>query len=200
MKNIKKNQIIIYIIAFMLVVFGYLNYVPSGNLKSVIQTSGTEDEISKTANIGDAQLVSSDVQEEKIENDIVSEDIVSTDPKVVNDDVDYFKSSRLERDTMYSQILETYNDILNSNNSLEVQKQSAQEEITKINNIKNGIMISENLIKTKGFEDVVIFVNKDSISAIIKDDNLSQEEVAQIQNIICRELNSKVENIHISNK
>lgn len=200
MKNIKKNQIIIYIIAFMLVVFGYLNYVPSGNLKSVIQTSGTEDEISKTANIGDAQLVSSDVQEEKIENDIVSEDIVSTDPKVVNDDVDYFKSSRLERDTMYSQMLETYNDILNSNNSLEVQKQSAQEEITKINNIKNGIMISENLIKTKGFEDVVIFVNKDSISAIIKDDNLSQEEVAQIQNIICRELNSKVENIHISNK
>lgn len=200
MKNIKKNQIIIYIIAFMLVVFGYLNYVPSGNLKSVIQTSGTEDEISKTANIGDAQLVSSDVQEEKIENDIVSEDIISTDAKVVNDDVDYFKSSRLERDTMYSQMLETYNDILNSNNSLEVQKQSAQEEITKINNIKNGIMISENLIKTKGFEDVVIFVNKDSISAIIKDDNLSQEEVAQIQNIICRELNSKVENIHISNK
>lgn len=200
MKNIKKNQIIIYIIAFMLVVFGYLNYVPSGNLKSVIQTSGTEDEISKTANIGDAQLVSSDVQEEKIENDIVSEDIISTDTKVVNDDVDYFKSSRLERDTMYSQMLETYNDILNSNNSLEVQKQSAQEEITKINNIKNGIMISENLIKTKGFEDVVIFVNKDSISAIIKDDNLSQEEVAQIQNIICRELNSKVENIHISNK
>lgn len=200
MKNIKKNQIIIYIIAFMLVVFGYLNYVPSGNLKSAIQTSGTEEEVSRTANIGDAQLVSSDVQEEKIENDIVSEDIISTDAKVVNDDVDYFKSSRLERDTMYSQMLETYNDILNSNNSLEVQKQSAQEEITKINNIKNGIMISENLIKTKGFEDVVIFVNKDSISAIIKDDNLSQEEVAQIQNIICRELNSKVENIHISNK
>ena len=97
-------------------------------------------------------------------------------------------------------MLETYEKVLNSSNSLETQKQTATEEITKINNTKNSIMICENLIMTKGFENVVIFVNDDSISVVVKDDNLNTEKVAQIQNIISRELKSKVENIHISNK
>ena len=113
------------------------------------------------------------------------------------ENIDYFSTSRLERDTMYSQMLETYEKILNSSNSLETQKQSASEEIKKINNIKNSIMISENLIKIKGFDEVIIFVNGESISVIVKDEQLSAEEVAQIQNIISREMNAKVENIHM---
>lgn len=101
---------------------------------------------------------------------------------------------------MYSQMIETYEKILNSTNSMETQKTSASTEISKINNTKNAIMISENLIKTKGFEDVVIFVNNESVSVIVKDDDLTKEEVAQIQNIVSRELNVKAENLHISSK
>ena len=74
------------------------------------------------------------------------------------------------------------------------------QEITKINQTKNSIMICENLIKTKGFENVIIFVNGESISVIVGIGDLKQEEVAQIQNIVARELNCKVENIHISTK
>ena len=61
-------------------------------------------------------------------------------------------------------------------------------------------MICENLIQTKGFEDCVIFVNGDSVSIIVKKDELAKEDVAQIQNIISREMNSQIENIHIANK
>lgn len=35
-------------------------------------------------------------------------------------------------------------------------------------------MITENLIKTKGFEEVVIFVNDSSVSAIVKADTLTR--------------------------
>jgi len=35
---------------------------------------------------------------------------------------------------------------------------------------------------------------------IIEASELSKEQVAQIQNIISREMNAKAENIHISNK
>ena len=58
----------------------------------------------------------------------------------------------------------------------------------------------QNLIKTKGFENGIVFVNGDSISVVVEDEQLSPEEVAQIQNIISREMNAKIENIHISNK
>lgn len=191
MKFLKKNQVILYVIALMLVVAAYLNYSPSGDLNGSLQASSDAEEMMQLANIGDAQLVDS--------NDIADENV--TDKK--NNEDDYFTASKLERDTMYSQMLETYEKVINSSNSLETQKQSATQEITKINETKNKIMICENLIKTKGFENNVIFVNGDSISIVIgKNDGqeLKQEEVAQIQNIIAREMNSQVKNIHISSK
>ena len=61
-------------------------------------------------------------------------------------------------------------------------------------------MICENLIKTKGIEDLVIFVNDKSISVVVRKDKLEQEQIAQIQNIIAREMEAELENIHISNK
>ena len=220
MKLFKKNQVVIYVIALMLVVAGYLNFTANGDLKSAVQTSSSEEELDKMANIGDAQLVSSTaIGEENTtgenisstsnlisenntseNNKITDNNTMSTSSNVYQNDKDYFSTSKLDRDTMYSQMLETYENILNSKNSLETQKQSASEEIKKINNIKNSIMICENLIKTKGFDDVVIFVNGESISVIVEDEQLSPEEVAQIQNIISREMKANVENIHISNK
>lgn len=210
----KKNQIIIYTIALMLVVAGYLNYTTNNDsINSAMQTSSSEEELTQMANIGDAQLVSSNAVDENnntsdnnvVENtistqNIVSNDTVKTSTTNVKNSNDYFTTSKLERDTMYSQILETYEKVLNSSNSLETQKQSATDEITKINNTKNSIMICENLIQTKGFENSIIFVNGDSISVVIRADTLSKEQVAQVQNIISREMNAKVENIHISNK
>lgn len=210
MKLFKKNQIIIYVIALMLVVAGYLNFTANGDLNSAVQTASSEEELDKMANIGDAQLVSSNVVSEEnnsIYEDSTLEDITTTNSNVIStssnvskNNKDYFSTSKLDRDTMYSQMLETYEKILNSNNSLETQKQSASEEIKKINDVKNSIMICENLIKTKGFEDIIIFVNGESISVIVEDEQLDAEEVAKIQNIISREMNAKVENIHISNK
>lgn len=131
-----------------------------------------------------------------------SDEEISSDTKQTNSTVsdDYFVKSKLERDTMYSQMIESYEKILNSNNALETQKQVATQEISEINNIKNSIMICENLIKTKGFENNIIFVNGDSISIIIGTQEIQQEEVAQIQNIISREMKAEIENIHISTK
>ena len=65
---------------------------------------------------------------------------------------------------------------------------------------KNSIMIAENLIKVKGFEDLIIFVNGENVSIIVKADKLEEKDIAQIQNIITRELGASVENINISNK
>ena len=220
MKVFKKNQIIIYVIALMLVVAGYLNFTANGDLNSAVQTASSEEELDKMANIGDAQLVSSNVISEEnmaeenissinnsvLENDtignntITDNNAISTNSNVSKNNKDYFSTSKLDRDTMYSQMIETYEKILNSDNSLETQKQSASEEIKKINDVKNSIMICENLIKTKGFDDVIVFVNNESISVIVEDEQLDTEEVAKIQNIISREMNAKVENIHISNK
>ena len=214
MKLLKKNQVIIYVIVLMLMTVAYLNYTTQTEEQSVetsMQMEARDD--SNTSNIGDATLVSSnDVSTDNetdnnisntnstniVENEITT-NTTQTNSTVTSSD-DYFTKSKLERDTMYSQMLETYENVLNSSNSLETQKQSATDEIKKINDTKNSIMICENLIQTKGFENNVIFVNGDSISVVIRSDEMTQEEVAQVQNIISREMKAEIENIHISTK
>ena len=65
MKLFKKNQIIIYVIALMLVAAGYLNYTTTNDMNSLIQTSSREEEITEMANIGDATkgIVIKDINE-----------------------------------------------------------------------------------------------------------------------------------------
>lgn len=124
--------------------------------------------------------------------------IVQTNGTAANDE--YFIKSRLERDTMYSQMIESYQKILDKTTISESQKQVAQKEIVKVNEQKNAIMITENLIKTKGIEDLVIFINDKSINIIIKAKELKAEQIAQVQNIVTRELKAKISDIHITNK
>lgn len=213
MKILKKNQIIVYIIVFILMVVGYLNYSQNVDKQMSLETSTKmeSNDDTEVADIGDAVLVNSNNVTNT--NDVISENNTTSKEQNQNtenndetietsniSDNDYFVQSKLERDKMYSQMLEIYDKILNNVNSLETQKQSATEEIKRINYEKNSIMICENLIKTKGFESSIIFINNDSINIIVGADELKQEEIAQIQNIISREMNAKVENIHIVNK
>ena len=136
--------------------------------------------------------------QEKEENKTEQDNTAQTNAGITTDE--YFTKSRLERESMYSQMIESYQKILEKTNVSETQRVSAQKEITKINEQKNAIMITENLIKTKGFEDLIIFINDKSVNVIIKSKPLKAEQIAQIQNIITRELKAKIEDIHISNK
>ncbi len=192
LKNIKSNQIILFVVALMLVSAGYLSYSMKGT--PVSSNIVSENEVSS---IGDARLVSSN---NIIDSNSLNEVSVVTSSSSSSRTDDYFASSRLGRDTMYSQMIESYQNLLDNQNVSEEQKTVATQEITEINNTQNSIMICENLIKTKGISDVVIFVNDKSINVIVKADTLEQDTIAQIQNIIAREMNAEIENIHISNK
>ena len=213
MKIIKRNQLIILVISLMLITAGYLNFTSDSN---------TSKETAKLfAELGDATLVSTNAivenDETEMENtvasnnavventasndvssDIAEENTVETNAEAVDDT--YFTTSKLERENMYSQMLETYQQIYNNTEASTDQKTSAIEEIAKINKTKNAIMIAENLLSAKGFKNIVIFVNENSISVIAGETELKPEQIAQIQNIVSRELNVDAGIIHISTK
>ena len=106
MKILKKNQIIIFVIAFMLIAAGYLNYT-TGDQKDFLATSKIMDS-EEVAGIGDAKLVSSNsVQDEtnvtnQEQNDIVENNENVKEVSNSNGTLDdYFISSKIGRDTMY---------------------------------------------------------------------------------------------------
>lgn len=231
--NLKKNQVVIFVVALMLVTAGYLNF---SNQQNLLPTSSLADS-EQMAAIGDATLVSAnqtttnstitDMKNDMGSNTAQSKDSaksnlqtnsnVQTNENVqtnsqmpVNQtnqtnntpqtDNSYYTQSKLDREKMYSQMLENYQKILEADNLSTEEKATAQEEIKKINNEKNAIMIAENLIKTKGFEEVLLFVNNGNVSVVVRADKLDESQIAQIQNIVTRELNVKVTKINVSMK
>ena len=224
----KKNQVIISVIALMLIAAGYMSYTTDINndLKTAVlkdaeeyaelgdaqlvssQVANNENtetqEESKNANDGNLQengknenVPSGDKNSDTTNMQETNE---AVDTSTQNSESSYFTESRLEREKMYSQMLESYQKILENSQITDTQKEIAQNEVSKINKTKNAIMIAENLIKNKDFSDVVIFVNGNSVNVVVKEKTLKTEQIAQIQNIVTREIENDIENIHISCK
>lgn len=234
----RKNQIVLLTLALMLVTAGYMNYNNSNNEMNLT-----------LAELGDAQLVSTNVTSENESVDTSASDTNkenstneantantnseetgtnnnkengtteansnvnattetnsnsgenSNSNVEVNSNQDYYTQTRLERQTMYSQMLEAYQKILENEKIPTDQKTVASNEIKNINDRINAISIAENLIKTKGFEDVILLINDNNINVVVKQkDKLSDEQVAQITNIVSRELKAEIEDIHITMK
>lgn len=197
-ENIK--QIILTILAIVFIFIGYFNYSLDVDVQEEKVAKVERNELT----LGDVQLVNAEPS--NIENGVV----VSNEDLEIKNEIernigevtkeDYYEETRLERNRMYSEMLEIYQDLIDSSETPQDQKAIAAQEISNINKRKNGIMISENLIKNKGFEDVVVLVNDNNVSVVVKSYTLNQEQISKIQNIIERELNIDIKNINISNK
>lgn len=192
MKKENMKHMILVLVAVALIGIGYLNY----DYEPTIEVASVNNQMDEST-LGDVQLVNSNA----VKSDIVPNEETQTTITNSNTSSDqYFSTTRLERETMYSQMLETYQKMVDSNEITNEQKAIAIQEINRITTMKNAIMIAENLIKNKNFEDVVILVSNDNASVVVKSSGLNKDQIAQIQNIVCRELGIKMENINISQK
>lgn len=157
-------------------------------------------------NLGDVQLVNTEPVTDYNTGNIVPNDeleVPDEEEKIQTEKIEehnYFEETKLERERMLSEMVETYQNVIDSAETPSDQKAIAVQEISNIAKMKNGIMISENLIKNKGFEDVVILINNKVVSVVVKSYTLNKEEISKIQNIIERELEVETKNINISNK
>lgn len=202
LKKFKKSEIAIYAISLMLVAAGYFNY-STFNQKTEETYSEDVGNISEQyANVGDAVLVSNNETENIAdENTKTTTSSSETTETKTENETDYYANVKLDRDKMYAEMISNYEKIINNQNASEAQKSIATQEITKINNTKNAIMISENLIGTKGFNNCVILVNDGSVNVVVNvQGGLNKENVAKLQNIVSRELKVEIDNIHITEK
>ena len=224
-KIMKKNQVVILALALMLMTAGYMNYTNNHENENMLLASlGDAQLVSANAVDGNSTNENelNNAQESTNEQNALNEtteantnevdpnasmtnETVESNSEVVDsnaptqaDGSDYFTRSKLERETMYSQMIETYTNILENDKISSEQKDIAENEIKNINDTKNAIMVVENLFETKGFENAVVFVNSPSVNVVIKAKELTTEQVAQVQNIIQRELKTDIENIHIT--
>ncbi len=192
----KIKQLVLTCLALLLIFIGYFNFNYTNDNAEIIEVSARDNENT----LGDVELVSTEPVEENFESDIVPNDEIeeTISDNYIYRDNNYFEETKLERDRMYSEMVEIYQKVISNQETPEDQKMVAAQEINNITKIKNEIMVSENLIMNKGFENVVILANNGNIDVIIQSTNLTKEDIAKIQNIVTREFDTEIKNINIS--
>lgn len=114
--------------------------------------------------------------------------------------LDFFTEYRMDRDRLRSERVDLLKELAQNAKSEDAPRQKAQEAIIKITVERQKELEIENLIKARGFADVIVFMRENSMNVVVKANSLNKEEVMQIADVISRSAGIKPEDITISAK
>lgn len=194
MKILKKTQIMVLSIILMAGIAGFINYKYNPerekNLGQTMYVNGkdsfTYDKVSIYSNNENKEEISDNTNASKEGND--SESTLAV-----------FK---YDRDNMYSELSENYNNIIKNEKSSDSEIKEYQNKLSELIKEKNLVTMVENVIKAKGIQDIVIIpTNNDNINVVIKsDEELTEQQIAQIQQILVDQLGANANKISIEAK
>ena len=168
---IGKKQIILACLTVILGIAIYINYFLS-QAGSEIPTKPTD---TQSGNYGDATLVNG--QETK----------------------DYFATARLNKMTSRDEAVETFTALMNGGDLTPEEIASMAQDAVSVAKLVESETKIENLIKAKGFEDCVCYLDGKSADIVVKADNLEVADAATIKTILLQEVSVPLENIKIWN-
>lgn len=190
---LQRKQIVILALILLIVVAGYLQY-------SYKQGSESAD---ADGRLGEAVYVDNEIYNESLDDtdyDTAQEDIDEqvnvTASKMAND---YFIQARMDKEQSRSEAAESLKAITEDvNASAEVIEDAHNKMIALTENMEKESRI-EMLIKKMGFEDsFILFADNGSVDIVIKTPSLTSSQTAQITDIVMRQADVDVEDIHIS--
>ena len=194
----KKNQIIIATLAVMIAVAGYLNY--SGRLFGEKDDSTTE----ANADLANQELL--DISQEDIET--ATEDIESNDSEIEGTPGEAVLTSggaqttvaqaKVTREQVRAQNKETLQAIIDNTNLSDAEKQDAVAQMVEITEMTEQEAAIETLMASKGFSESVVSLTNDSADVVVKADELTDANRAQIEDIVTRKTDIAPENIVIT--
>ena len=190
MMVLKKRQIVIISLIFMILIAGYLNWSYQNELDNYpIVANDVEDAPER---LGEAELViNDDISVEEQDSSIVA------DSKDINR---FFLEAHMDKERARSEAFEVLEEIVNNENSSEETKINAQEQMMALAKSIEKEAIIENLIKAKDFEDAVVFFDEGVVNVILPSGTLSSAQVAQIQDIVVSQTGLSADNIKIMEK
>ncbi|WP_235912584.1 SpoIIIAH-like family protein [Velocimicrobium porci] len=225
MKHIfRKNQVIITALAIMIAVAGYLNFTQDKS-NVAVNTAAKEDEITygdlddSTLDLSEEDIDTAskesdekkDAKEtngDKVEVSDTGELIADASEKsadageavLVNNTIgsDFFSSARLTREQTRAKNKEMLMEIVDNKNVTEQQKKDAVKGIVKLTSIAEMESATEILLEAKGFKNAVVSIVDNSADVIVNAKDLTEQQIAQIEDIVKRKTEISAENIVIS--
>lgn len=110
---------------------------------------------------------------------------------------DYFTTARAERKKTREQALAIIEETLKDTSANDKAKEEAQKKKTVIADRMEKEASIETLIKAKNYDDAVVVIGDDSVSAVVKANEILQSQTLQIQDIITSQMEISLEKIKI---
>lgn len=221
-KVVRKNQIIVTALAIMIVVAGYLNFTGQE-----ISTSGLVSSQNKEQSAGQTTEDKKSEKEDSVETsadgedtktDISAED-AGGDDYTVNEDgeivaseenpgaavmvsnslsSDYFSAAKLSREQSRAKNKETLMEIVNNESLASADKKAAVKEVAEITEVAEKENAAELMLEAKGFEDAVVSISEGNADVVINAAELSNQQIAQIEDIVKRKTGIAADKIVIT--
>ena len=215
---VKKNQVIITALVAMIAAAGYLNYIDSAPQKAneVMLTDNSD-----IALVGDSNNVavtddnpeiaaaesttsgstSSEKNEEKTTNFNKAEADSDAGAAVfVNSSTDtsYFVQAKLDREQSRAKQKDMLNEMLNNEKATSEQKNEATTAMLQIQKRIEKENAAEDMLKAKGFSEVYVRMDDDTVDVVVDKEKLKDAEIAQIEDTIKRKTGLPADKIRIT--
>jgi len=190
----KKNQIVLTLLAVMIAVAGYLNYIGRESVPKA-DANTTITDISEQDVMAENQSATANGENGDNESKAQPGEAVFTSGTNV---VEFMTEVSLNKEQTRARNKETLLEIVNNEVVSEEQKQQAIDTMVQMTTIAEKENATETLLKTKGFENAVVSITDGSVDVVIGKTSLTDAERAQIEDIVKRKTDVGVEQITLS--
>ncbi len=184
---LKKREVVATALVVLIGVAGYLNW----SYQDTIRVTDGESYLEEAKKLGEAEYVSSEKEdvEENVEEKEPAEETAA--------EASYFTEAKMSKDNSRSKALEILNQTaVNESFDSEVRRQ-AQNKIVSIAENTEKEAIIENVARAKGYKDISVYIDGESVEIIVKKKDFSSADVKTIKEIVTAELNTSAKNIKI---
>ncbi len=123
--------------------------------------------------------------------------VITDTPQQTAQPDDYFSLSRYERDKSRSAAMAVYREVVSNKDSGKEAKDAAQASLTAAAAAMEAETVIEGLIRAKGFEEALVYINADSASVVVKTIGLTPAQAAQIKDLVKENANISAEKTKI---
>ena len=188
MMVLKKKEIIAAALVVLIGVAGYLNW----SYQDTVRVTDGEIYEQTGKRLGEAQYVNStksDVEDSENKKEETQE--TKTEPK------DKFAAARLDKENARSKSLEILNQSAANESFDDETRKAAQDRILKMADDVQKEATIENIAKAKGFEELAVYIDGESVDILVRKADLSENDVNKLKDIAAEQLNTGAKNIKI---
>jgi stage III sporulation protein AH len=111
---------------------------------------------------------------------------------------DFFASAKLEREQTRAKNKDILMDLVDNTNLTEEQKEDAINGVIELTAIAEKETATEMLLEAKGFDNAVVSIADERVNVVVSAEELTDQQKAQIEDIVKNETKADVKNITIS--